>query len=219
MQLLSLSQLLKNLVSYLSFSSLQEMTHRGQLLLFGFAYPSMIVINDRGWYCNKPSGNYQNSCSFRITAYNSSDPNITLTCHLAATCSTFAGLPRVKNSFFYPASPPFPPAYQRIIAMENRNGTLISGTETAILAEELSTLGQEHKIHPACPPDEYAYYKHFSLTTDLYTSSDYMLRGTRLCEGKIKLKNEEISYVYFAVSSPWFDNTIYSYSSVNQKTM
>ena len=109
--------------------------------------------------------------------------------------------------------------------MENRNGTLISGTETAILAEELSALGPEHKIHPACPPDEYAYYKHFSLTTDLYTSSDYMLRGARLCEGKIKPKNEnqryfkEISFVYFAVSSPWFDNTIYSHSTVNQKTL
>ena len=97
-------QLLKNLLSYLSLYSLRE----------------TLQPNAHSYDCHQPTGNYQNSCSSRVTPYKSSDPMIAPACHLAATCTTeFVGLAPVENSFFYPAE-----AKIELILLWNENSAI-----------------------------------------------------------------------------------------------
>lgn len=197
-QPLSLSRLLKNLVSYLSLSAPAETLPPRQPLPSGFASPPRAHSYD----CHLPAGNYQNSCSSRVIPYQSSDPMIAPACHLNATCPTaFSGLAPVENSFFYPAG-------ARITGVENSNGTLITpGAKTASLAEKPATLGQAQKLHPACPPPTGSYMKTCSITTEPYTSSDKMLHGSQLCTANVKCETlsttQQHSQVYFADASTY----------------
>ena len=178
-------QLLKNLLSYLSLYSLRE----------------TLQPNAHSYDCHQPTGNYQNSCSSRVTPYKSSDPMIAPACHLAATCTTeFVGLAPVENSFFYPAG-------TKITGMENINGTLISRGKTTSMAEKPSTFWQAQEVHPACPPPTGSYIKTCSIATDIYISSDHLLHDSQLCTANVKCETlsstQQHSQVYFADSSAY----------------